>query len=120
MVEYNKGNKKWGHKLEAITELPEISEERSNGSTGNYVNGSMRERAEARKNKKDLEVFVGGLPFDVNEQKLAEFLRDNRVNTYEIKILYGDDGRSKGLGFVLCKSLDDAKKALNMNGRKMG
>ncbi|KRX08732.1 P-loop containing nucleoside triphosphate hydrolase [Pseudocohnilembus persalinus] len=115
------GKVKWGHDLEVATELPqELLESNSNGSTGTYTNGSMKDRQDAKRNKKNLEVFIGGLPFNANEQQLADHFRSKGIECFELRLLYGDDGSCKGLGFALLKNTNYVQKALKLDGTMFG
>jgi RNA recognition motif-containing protein len=70
-------------------------------------------------------LFVGGLPWAVNDQKLEEIFSQYGKVTYSKVITDKYSGRSKGFGFIEFETdeeADKATKALNgtdMEGRKI-
>jgi RNA recognition motif-containing protein len=57
-------------------------------------------------------LYVGNLPYSVNDQKLNEiFSAVGEVTSAKVITDY-DSGRSKGFGFVEMANDDDAKKAI--------
>lgn len=62
-------------------------------------------------------VFFCNLSFSVDEQGLMEFLRDNGFRPIRAKLLYSQDGRSKGQGFVEMASSKEATQVIDqVNG----
>ena len=53
-------------------------------------------------NKHDLEVFIGGVPYEMEEDTLKDFFRDNGASLFLVRILKDEKGFSKGIGFGLC------------------
>ncbi len=67
-------------------------------------------------------LYVGNLPFDVDETQLRSlFERDGRQVT-EVKIITDrETGRPRGFGFVEMGSQEDATKAISaLNGTEFG
>ena len=65
-------------------------------------------------------LFVGSLPWSVNDEQLAQiFAEAGTVDSARV-ITERDSGRSKGFGFVEMASDDEAKKAVEMlNGKEI-
>ncbi|MEK6928949.1 MAG: RNA-binding protein [Nanoarchaeota archaeon] len=65
-------------------------------------------------------LYVGNLPFDVDQKKLAElFSAYGEVGEVAL-ITFKDTGRSKGFGFVTLQSDEMAEKAIaEMNGKEI-
>jgi len=63
-------------------------------------------------------LYVGNLPYQVNEDELADFF-NQAGKVSEVKIIMDQNtGRPKGFGFVTMCSVDDAQKALDsLNGQ---
>jgi nucleolin len=70
-------------------------------------------------------VYVSNLRFQVNEQQLMDFFKQNKFNPVRARLLYDEQGNSKGYGFVEMSSENDANdcvdKLNNMmfDGRKI-
>ena len=66
-------------------------------------------------------LFVGGLPFSVNDNELEEmFAQYGSVASAKV-ITDRETGRSKGFGFVEFQEDDDAKKAVQeLDGSEVG
>lgn len=71
---------------------------------------------EENKNK----LFVGNLPYSVNDDSLAEIFSEAGEVT-EAKVIFDKfSGRSKGFGFVTLVDEDTAQKAIDaMNGKEV-
>jgi nucleolin len=71
---------------------------------------------EAPKEDESAELYVGNLAWTVDEEKLK--VRFSEFGTVtNVKIMYNDDGRSRGAGFVTLSSKVDAEKAVEkVNG----
>ncbi len=66
-------------------------------------------------------LYVGNLPFSVNEESLQQLF--SQVGTVESATIIADkfSGRSKGFGFVEMSTDEEAQKAIDMfNGKEMG
>lgn len=70
-------------------------------------------------------LFVGGLPYAVNDDDLGQFFAEYGSVASSKVITDRETGRSRGFGFVEFENEDDAKKAIDsangaeMNGRKI-
>lgn len=66
-------------------------------------------------------IYVGNLPFKVNNNELKEIFSQFGEITEAVVISEKYSGRSKGFGFVTFTSEDSAKKAVGeMNGKEIG
>ncbi len=65
-------------------------------------------------------LFVGSLPWSVNDEQLAQiFAEAGSVDSARV-ITERDSGRSKGFGFVEMATDEEAKKAVEMlNGKEL-
>ena len=63
--------------------------------------------------------------YRINEQEMMIFLKENGFNPLKAKLLYKDDGTSKGCGFVQMNSDEEAASAVkklnnfNFEGRSI-
>jgi RNA recognition motif-containing protein len=64
-------------------------------------------------------LFVGSLPWSINNDTLKELFAQYGEITEAIVINDRDTGRSKGFGFVTFTNEADAQKALEMNGKEV-
>ncbi len=64
-------------------------------------------------------LFVGSLPWSINNDSLRELFAAYGEITEAIVITDRDSGRSKGFGFVTFTTEDSAQKALEMDGREV-
>ena len=66
-----------------------------------------------------MKIYVGNLPFSVDDKKLAE-LFSQYGETQEVTVIKDKfSGRSKGFGFITLNDEDSAKKAISeMNGKE--
>ena len=68
---------------------------------------------------------MSNLQFKVKEQELMDYFNQNDCNPVRAKLLFDNDGNSKGTGFVELKTADnaiEASKKLNneyFQGRKL-
>lgn len=66
-------------------------------------------------------LFVGGLPFSVNDKELEELFAQHGSVTSAKVITDRETGRSKGFGFVEFKEEADAKSAIEaLDGSDLG
>lgn len=63
-----------------------------------------------------MEVFIGRLSFNVNEDKLRDYFRNNGVEFFEARMLKDNAGNFKGCCFALCKTEEMARKACSLDG----
>ena len=67
-------------------------------------------------------LFVGNLPFSVDEQQLRTLFEEGGRQVSEVKIVTDrDTGQSRGFGFVEMANQGDTTAAINaLNGKEMG
>ncbi len=67
-------------------------------------------------------LYVGNLPFDVDEAQLRTLFQEGERGVGEVKIVMDrDTGRPRGFAFVEMASEADAQAAITaMNGREVG
>jgi len=67
-------------------------------------------------------LYVGNLPFDVDEAQLRTLFQEGGRGVAEVKIVMDrDTGRPRGFAFVEMASHSDAQAAITaMNGREVG
>lgn len=115
-----------GFSLEVATsleELEEADEEKRPARTEEEEEVDEMVKRDAYKRKRDLEVFVGGLPYNADENEVTEFFRSKKVTTCATRILRcniphnsAEQGESRGVAFVLCVDDKSVKRALTLNG----
>jgi len=67
-----------------------------------------------------MKVYVGNLPYKVDDRALKEMFSEYGEVTEAVVISDKYSGRSKGFGFVTFANDEDAKKAIEaMNGKDM-
>jgi len=70
-------------------------------------------------------VYVSNLLFTVNEQELMDFFKQQKMDPVRARLLYDNEGNSKGTGFVEMANsaeAEDAAQKLNaefFQGRKL-
>lgn len=70
-------------------------------------------------------LFVGGIPYAVRDEELAEFFKEAGTVTSARVIMDKMTGRSRGFGFVEMSSEEEAQKAIELfngsdvDGRKI-
>ena len=80
----------------------------------------MRDKKKfAMDNKHELEIFIGGVPYEMDENSLRRFFLEGGVNLFLVRILKDEKGFSKGIGFGLCENRDHFEKAIRLNGSKI-
>jgi RNA recognition motif-containing protein len=67
-----------------------------------------------------MKLYVGNLPYDVNDSKLNEMFTKFGTPDSAKVIVDRDTGRSKGFGFVEFSNADHANQALSLNGTDLG
>lgn len=68
-----------------------------------------------------MKLYVGNLPFSVQEQELKDFFSKYGSVTNVQLISDRETGRSKGFGFVELSNHDEAKSAIQeLNGKDFG
>ena len=67
-------------------------------------------------------VYVGNLPFNVDEEQLRTLFAEGDRQVLEVKIVTDrDTGRPRGFAFVDMATQDDAQSAINaLNGSEVG
>lgn len=64
-------------------------------------------------------IFVGSLPWSINNDSLKALFTQYGEITEAVLITDRDTGRSKGFGFVTFAKEEDAQKALEMSGKEV-
>jgi len=64
-------------------------------------------------------IFVGSLPWSINNDSLKALFAKYGEITEAVTIVDRDTGRSKGFGFVTFAKEEDAQKALEMGGKEV-
>lgn len=64
-------------------------------------------------------IFVGSLPWSVNNDSLKELFAQYGEITEAVVITDRDTGRSKGFGFITFATEESAQKALEMSGKEV-
>ena len=64
-------------------------------------------------------IFVGSLPWSINNDSLKELFAQYGEITEAVVITDRDTGRSKGFGFVTFAKEEDAQKSLEMGGKEV-
>ena len=81
----------------------------------------LREKKKfAMENKRELEIFIGGVPYEIEEPVLRDFFREKGVNLFLVRLLKDEKGFSKGIGFGLCENHEHFEKAIALNGCRFG
>ncbi len=67
-------------------------------------------------------LYVGNLPFSMDEQQVRELFEQNGRQVREVKLITDrETGRPRGFGFVEMGSQDDADAAIrSLNGHPVG
>jgi len=70
-------------------------------------------------------VYVSNLRYQVNEQELMEFFKEQKFEPVRARLLYDNEGNSKGTGFVEMGASAEAQEAADalhdeyFQGRKL-
>jgi len=64
-------------------------------------------------------IFVGSLPWSINNDSLKELFAQYGEVTEAVVIMDRETNRSKGFGFVTFSSQESAQKALEMSGKEV-
>jgi cold-inducible RNA-binding protein len=68
-----------------------------------------------------MRLYVGGLPYQTNEQDLRDLFSQIGAVSFATVITDRDTGRSKGFGFVELEDDQDARTAIDqLNGTSLG
>ena len=71
----------------------------------------------AKKNSQSSVIYISNLRFQVNEQELMDFFKQQKFDPIRARLLYDNEGNSKGTGFVEMSSNGEAEDAASkMNG----
>lgn len=86
---------------------------RGEGGVGGGGGGGRFDSPAAQGSAEDRTLYVGNLPYDTNQQELAQFLEENGCGpAARIHLPVGPDGRMRGFGFVTMPSAEAANAAL--------
>ena len=64
-------------------------------------------------------LFIGSLPWSISSEQLRELFSQYGEISDAVVISDRETGRSKGFGFVTFVNAEDAKKALEMDGKEV-
>ena len=96
-----------GFPIELATEIPELEGENTFTTSNSGPNFSKNKYipSDIHKNKDKLEIFVGGLPFNMEEQEFTNHFKKFNVEFFTIRMLRdGESSKFKGAIFALCKT----------------
>lgn len=66
-------------------------------------------------------MFVGNLRFQTSEQELMDFFKQNKLDPVRARLLYDNEGNSKGIAFVELSSETEAQDAIKkLNNETFG
>jgi len=112
-------------KASAKTAISELHKFELDGRKITVNDADDKSSDKRQKKPSGTKIFVGGLPWDVNEKKLKEIF-SKHCDVIDVSIpLNRETGKSRGFGFVTA-SESSAKKAIKaldgseINGRKIG
>jgi len=106
--------------------LPELYEptpteafHKSSPERSRNESGKPLPKGEIYKMKKELEFFMGGLPYDLSEEELSSFLAKNQVRFERINMVKDQAKNSfKGIAFVLCSDKESTQRIQTLNNQK--
>lgn len=83
-------------------------------AVGDYGEGAGDEEVQDSDRPEDRKIFVGNLSYDIDDQKLGElFGQAGYVD--DVNVVYNNQtGQSRGFGFVMMRSVEEAEKAVEM------
>lgn len=86
---------------------------------GRFIPRAEREKELGEKAKMYTNVYIKNFGEELNEEDLYKFFEPfGKINSH--KIITGDDGKSKGFGFVAFEQAESAESAVNaLNGKDM-
>ncbi|CAD8049607.1 unnamed protein product [Paramecium primaurelia] len=105
-----------GIEIEQATTLPDIIEEQFQAYQNNYYQQPTVQVSQAV--KKEQEIFIGGLDFKISEDEIKNEFKNRGVELFNLRLLRGQDGQSKGSAFGVCKTKEMVSVALTQNGTK--
>ncbi|CAK90580.1 unnamed protein product (macronuclear) [Paramecium tetraurelia] len=68
--------------------------------------------------KKEQEIFIGGLDFKITEDEIKNEFKNRGVELFNLRLLRGQDGQSKGSAFGVCRTKEMVSVAIKQNGTK--
>lgn len=83
----------------------------------NDKNGS--EDSSTKKPHELINVFVGGLSENTSEETLKKFFEDHNLFPFDLRLVYKNDGRSAGFGYVHFGSTDDSRRCFDLTGKEL-
>jgi len=86
---------------------------------GDRFGGGDRAPRQQRGNP-EASVFIGNLSFTADEREVKQIFSGKGLNTQSVRILHGDDGRSKGSAFVDFATPEEAHRACMLDGQQIG
>ena len=79
---------------------------------GGYGGSGQRDFAEINRRKR----YLANLGLDTGQDELSRWLEEQGLKTKYIRIIFDQDGKTRGFGFVEFFSEEDAQKADALNG----
>ena len=98
-------------------EIPRNQSDQQNGQPNNKTSFINRIQNE-NKGEESTNVIVRNLPFTFDENNLSQ-LFEGCGDIVRVRIIKGEDGNSRGFGFVDFSSVEFARVAINKSGEKV-
>ena len=115
------------YNLEKIEDLPEllnIDEQRygvNNNIKENINKFNIVDHSKYSKKPGRIDIFVGNMPYNVNEVQFREFFEKNGLKNIEFDAriaLDKETGKPRGFGFISVFNKDDVHSVLKLNGKE--
>jgi RNA recognition motif-containing protein len=105
---------------EILNENPIVERKKKIKKINQEKNPQLKNKKEEENENKELEheVFIGGLNFEASEQNIFDFF-SKCGEIKEVKLLYKEDGKSKGRGFIKFNNNEGCLNAIKLNGIDM-
>lgn len=102
-----------GQEIDGKEITVEIANQRKQFTPGDRAQGGFRGGAPSGPATKVL--FVGNLNYDTTAESLRDAFSEIE-NLSDVRVMYGQDGQSRGFGYIEFNSAEEATKALEYNG----
>ncbi|XP_001347224.1 Nucleolar RNA helicase II (macronuclear) [Paramecium tetraurelia strain d4-2] len=104
-----------GIEIEQATSLPDIIEEQFQSHQNYHQQPTVQVSQTV---KKEQEIFIGGLDFKITEDEIKNEFKNRGVELFNLRLLRGQDGQSKGSAFGVCRTKEMVSVAIKQNGTK--